>query len=166
MTPFSGWQEGFGEQAQPGVQGRGVANGKTFTFPLLISLPARCSPLQPQSPSASCTPSPPGPRRHVENYCFSVPLEGRRTRALRLVAPPLRHLLNPWLAPLPREISKWTLRRSTSICRPSPAAAMALSFPQLVRRMGRAVGMESQAASPGLLLPFLSPSITRVSCGP
>lgn len=43
------------------LQGRGVAHGDASAFPCLISLPARCSPSQPRSPSASCTPGPPKP---------------------------------------------------------------------------------------------------------
>ena len=169
------------------LQGRGVAHGDTSAFPCLISLPARCSPSRPRSPTASCTPSPPSPRRLVESYCSSAPLEGRRTWALRLLAPPLRPLdgrsllappprhkalplrrpLSPWLARPLRKTFLWTLRRSTSTCRPSPAAAEALSFPQLVRREGPTIwGWESPAASPALPSPVPFPSITRVSCGP
>ena len=129
------------------MQGRGLADWRTSAFPSPISLPARYSPSRPQSPSASCTPSPPSPHRRVESSCCSAPLEGGRTRALRprrplapppsQVTPPLRHLPNPWLIPRLKEISPWTLRRSTSICQPSPAVARALNFLQLVRITGR-----------------------------
>lgn len=154
------------------MQGKGVAVGNTSAFLFLIFLSVRCSPSRPRSPSVSCTLNPPSPRRHAENYCSSVPLAERRFQALRLVALPLRHLLTTWLAPLLRETSRWTLRRSTSTCRPSPAAAMALSFLQLVRmggEAGREVGtvrVGCHVASPALPLSLPSPSITRVSCGP
>lgn len=156
------------------LQGRGVAHGDASAFPCLISLPARCSPSQPRSPSASCTPGPPSPRRLVESYCSSAPLEGGRTWALRLLAPPprhkalpLRHPLSSWLARPLRKTFLWTSRRSTSTCRPSPAAAKAPSFPQLVRREGLTIwGWESPAASPALPSPVPFPSIIRVSCGP
>lgn len=134
------------------MQGSGEADGRTSPFPSLIALPARSSPSRPRSPSASCTPSPPSPHRRVGSYCCSAPLEGGRTRALtprapplRRMAPPPRHRLHPWLTRRRKGTSPWTLRRSTSICRPSPAGAMALSFLQLVRVTGR--GWEG--ASPG-----------------
>lgn len=109
-----------------------LTEGRTYAFPFLICLPVRRSPSWPWSLSASCTPSRPSLRRHMENYCPLTPLADKRTRALRLLAPPLEQLL----APLLRETSKWILKRSTSTCHPSPTAAMALSFPQLVRRKG------------------------------
>ena len=169
----------------PAGQGSNPRGHLCPSFPDL-SLPARCSPSLPRSPSASCTQCPPSPRRLVESHCSSAPLEDRRTWVLRLPAPSprppegvrflallprrqallLRHPPSPWLASLLRETFLWTSKRSTRTYHPSSAVARALSFPQLVRRAGPALWgwVLWWPAPPSRLIPF--PSLTRVRCGP